>query len=204
MSTLKLRERFTLDSPPELVWAILVDPPRTVSCLPGAEITGKDDERTYSGVVKIKVGAVQLAYRGSVVFEELDEPRRYVRLVGKGRESTGSGSAEMMMEGRVIALDGGGAEVTVDAEVRVTGKIVRFGRGMIERVSAELFEEFRGRLAASLSRNGAAPPDGVATAAGAQELESPSLESSPDDALHVLPLLIRALRSWLRRLFGGG
>lgn len=203
MSTLKLREQFTLDSPPERVWAFLVDAPRTVSCLPGAEITSQDDARTYSGVVKVKVGAVQMAYRGTVVFEEIDEPGRYVRVVGKGRESAGSGSAEMTMEGRVTALEGGGAQVTVDAVVRVTGKIVRFGRGMIETVSAELFEEFRTRLAGSLNRDAPDGPDRDASAeSGDQGRDGPSSRSGEDDTLHLLPLLFRALRSWLRKLLG--
>jgi carbon monoxide dehydrogenase subunit G len=200
VSTLKLREQFTLDSAPDRVWAFLVDPARTVSCLPGAEITAQDDERTYSGAVRVKVGAVQVAYRGKVVFEEIDEARRYVRVVGKGRERTGSGSAEMTMEGRVSALEEGGAEVTVDAEVRVTGKIVRFGRGMIESVSAEIFEEFRTRLAASLT--GDAAEGHAAAESGAQAPETPSPGSGDGKALSLLPLLLRALRSWLRRLQG--
>ena len=101
MSTLKIQERFTLPSPKALVWEHLTDPTKTVACLPGAEITGQDDERTYSGTVKVKVGAVAISYRGQVVFEEIDEEAGYVRIVGKGREKTGSGSAEMTMEGRV-------------------------------------------------------------------------------------------------------
>lgn len=200
MSKLKLREQFTLDSGPERVWSFLVDPARTVSCLPGAEITAQDDERTYSGAVKVKVGAVQVAYRGKVVFEEIDEARRYVRVVGKGRERTGSGSAEMTMEGRVSALEGGGTEVTVDAEVRVTGKIVRFGRGMIESVSAEIFEEFRKGLAASLNRDAAGGRP--AAARDAKGPETPSPGKGDNKALRLLPLLLRVLRSWLLRLLG--
>ena len=216
VSTLKSQERFSLDAPPALVWDHLVDPARTVDCLPGAEITGQEDERTYLGAMKVKVGAVTVSYRGKLTFEEIDADRRYVRMVGKGREKTGSGSVTMTMEGRVLVLDDGGSEVTVDSEVRLTGKIVRFGRGMIESISAEVFKEFRVRLAAKLSQEGqgntADAADGMAggdgSAAGADGgradggASTGAAPADRDDTLNLLPLLLRAFRSWVLRLFG--
>ena len=198
MSTLKIQERFSLDAPPELVWEHLVDPARTVDCLPGAEITGQEDERTYLGAMKVKVGAVTVSYRGKLTFEEIDADRRYVRKVGKGRAKTGSGSVTMTMEGRVLALDDGGSEVTIDSEVRLTGKIVRFGRGMIESISAEVFKEFRVRFAAKLSQ------EGQGSAAQSEETATADDGDAAGGALNLLPLLFRAFRSWLLRLFGRG
>ena len=48
-----------------------------------------------------------MSYRGKVVFEEIDEAARYVKVVGKGREKSGSGSATMTMESRLVALQDG-------------------------------------------------------------------------------------------------
>ena len=111
-------------------------------------------------------------------------------MVGKGREKTGSGSVTMTMEGRVLALDDGGSEVIIDSEVRLTGKIVRFGRGMIESISAEVFKEFRVRFTAKLLQEG---QGGEGTAA-----------ERDGEELNLLPLLFRAFRSWVLRLFGRG
>lgn len=190
MSTLKIQERFSLDAPPELVWSHLIDPARMVDCLPGAEITGQEGERTYLGAMKVKVGAVTVSYRGKLTFEEIDEEQRYLRMVGKGREKTGSGSVTMTMEGRVLALDEGGSEVIIDSEVRLTGKIVRFGRGMIESISAEVFKEFRVRFTAKLLQEGQGGEGNAAERDG--------------EELNLLPLLFRAFRSWVRRVFGRG
>jgi len=160
--------------------------------------------------MKVKVGAVTVSYRGKLTFEEIDADRRYVRMVGKGREKTGSGSVTMTMEGRVLALDDGGSEVTVDSEVRLTGKIVRFGRGMIESISAEVFKEFRVRFAAKLSQEGqgnaADAADGMAggdgstagadgSAAGADGgradggASTGAAPADSDDTLNLLPLV---------------
>ena len=217
MATLNISERFSLDAPVEVVWTLLVDPTRMVACLPGAEITGQDDDRTYSGALKVKVGAVTVAYRGKFVFEEIDETARHIRVVGKGREKSGSGSATMTMESRVIQLDGGGCEVTIDSEVRLTGRVVRFGRGMIDTITAEILKDFRVRLAEMLrveAATGAADAPGspsTPVVEGAAQEEGPSGSPSTPasgnegvEAIRLIPLLFRALRSWLGRIFGKG
>jgi carbon monoxide dehydrogenase subunit G len=212
MSNIELHERLTLDSPPDRVWSFLIDPYKTVSCLPGSELTGQEDERTFAGAVKVKVGAVRVAYGGTVVFEEVDADRRFIRLVGRGREKTGSGSAEMTMESTVIAVDGG-SEVTIDAEIRVTGKLVRFGRGMIETVSAEILEDFRTRLGAKLAAEEVAAradamsaPGGAATVEGKEDARDASVvrPHGDDEAISLVRLLARAFRTWLSRTFGRG
>ena len=105
MSQLTIKETFTLDASPERVWAHLLDPEKIVVCLPGAELTGREDDRTYTGAVRVKVGALSLSYKGRVVFEEIDEAERHVKIVGTGRERTGSGTATMTMYSRVESAE---------------------------------------------------------------------------------------------------
>jgi len=175
MSSLNIHERFTLDARPSEVWSFLIDPERVVACLPGAELTARTDETTYDGAVKVSLGAVTVSYRGTAVFEEVDHERRCVRIVGRGREKSGSGTVSMTMESRVEDAEGGGAAVTVDAEVKVAGKIVRFGRGMIQSVSAEMFSEFTKCLGERVGGSGA-------ESAGSQETEDGSGEQAADGA----------------------
>jgi hypothetical protein len=203
MANVRIQERFMLAAAPDLVWSYLVDPARIVVCIPGAELLGQDDEKTYSGAVKVKVGAVTMAYRGKMVFEEIDDAQRYVRMVGRGREKSGSGTASMTMESRVLAREDGSSEVTVDAEIKIAGKIVRFGRGMIETVSGELFKEFTARLAGILEEE-------IALRAGGSDLPPHTADAAAgdttreDNAVSLIPLLFRAFRSWLRRILGRG
>ena len=75
----------------------------------------------------------------------------------------------------------------------MTGKIVRFGRGMIESISAEVFKEFRVRLAEKLLQE--------VTGRAAQK-EGSSAQAEDDAALSLLPLLLRALGAWIRRVLG--
>lgn len=167
MSSLTIEERFTLDASPSDVWSFLIDPERVVACLPGAALTKQMDERTYEGAVNVSLGAVTVSYRGTATFEETDHERRFVRIVGRGREKSGSGTVSMTMESRVEDAADGGAAVSVTADVKVAGKIVRFGRGMIESVSAEMFADFtkclETRLGSESGEEGGSPS---ATGAG--------------------------------------
>ncbi len=207
MSTLKIEERFELDAHPDEAWAYLTHPERIVVCLPGAELTEVIDERNYAGGVKVKLGAVAMEDQGALEFTELDHERRVVRMEGKGRERRGGGTVTLAMESRVQELEGGRCEVTVLGDIQLAGKIVRFGRGMIQAVTAEIFKEFTACLAEELApgKPREQASDGDASAqlhpTGESAAASSPADSSPE-ALALFPILLRSLRSWLQRLFG--
>ncbi len=183
----RIEERFTVKAPVDRAFDYLVDPRQVVRCLPGAELTRVVDEHTFQGTVKVTVGPVTVLYQGKVVLAEIDAAAHRVRMVGEGREGAGSGSARMTVESRLTPLSGGATEVTVLADVEVVGRLVQLGRGMIEQVSHQLFQQFADCVRGTLE---GAP----GTAAGAGR------------PLRALPLVLRALWAavvaFFRRLLG--
>lgn len=176
----RIEEAFRVEAPIERVWQYIIDPYRVVRCLPGAELTGEESDRTYLGRVKVKVGPIMASYAGRAQLAEVDEARHSVRLIGEGRESGGAGSARLTMTSRLTTVAGGATEIRVEADVDVAGKIVQFGRGMIEGVSRQLFRQFADCIRADLQ-----------TAVSAGHSPSPT-EAKP---LRALPLLLQWLRS---------
>jgi|SRR6185503_11346142 len=138
----KIEERFEVKAPVERVWAYLTDPKRVVHCLPGAELLEQQDERTFLGAIKVKVGPLSMSYKGQAKFTEINEETHQVRMVGDAREVGGSGSTKVSMLSTVSPLPAGGSEVLVNADIDLVGKIVQFGRGMIEEVSRQMFRQF--------------------------------------------------------------
>ena len=137
----KIEERFEVQAPVERVWQYLIDPARVVQCLPGAELLEKIDEQTFLGAIKVKVGPLSMSYKGQAKFTEVNEQNHQVRMVGEAKEVGGSGSTKVSMLSTVSAL-ANGAEVLVNADIDLVGKIVQFGRGMIEEVSKQMFRQF--------------------------------------------------------------
>jgi len=189
----KIEERFEVQAPVERVWKYLIDPARVVQCLPGAELLESQDDRTFLGAIKVKVGPLSMSYRGQARFTEINEETHQVRMVGDAREVGGSGSTKVTMLSTVAPLPGGGAEVVVNAEIDLVGKIVQFGRGMIEEVSRQMFRQFSACVSQKLE-----------VADETQPIES----AAPTEAKSVsaAPLAFRALWAiivrFFRRLFG--
>jgi uncharacterized protein len=194
----KIEEEFEVRAPVQQVWEYLIDPARVVVCIPGAELLEAQDERTFVGAVKVKVGPMTMSYKGLMKFTEVDEQGRQVRMVGEGRETGGAGSAKVTMLSRVSPLDGGGALVVVNAEVDLVGKVVQFGRGMIEEVSRQLFRQFSACVKQRLEVADEAQQSGTQTAETQSGEKSPEAETR---ALSVAPLALQAMWAVIKRFF---
>jgi len=149
-----IEQTFSVDAPPERVWAFLIDPNQVVGCLPGAAITARIDDRTYEGTVTVKVGPVTAAYKGRAVFERLDPEHLEAEVVGRGQDVKGKGGAEMRMVTRLVPLDGGKTEVAVTADVNISGILAQMGRGMIQSVSTQMVQQFAAAMRKQLEAGG--------------------------------------------------
>ena len=163
MSTLKIEEKFTVAAPVERVWQFLLSPELVAGCLPGAALRGQEGADTYLGTMKIKVGPVTSEFKGKATMSDIDPAAHRLKLTGTGDDVSGGGSARMSMDlGVREAAEG--SEVQVVADVEIAGKLVRFGRGMIEGVSKQLFKQFveraRDRITRASEAEAAAPSPG--------------------------------------------
>ncbi len=179
--SLSLNETFRVEAPPDRVWRFLKNPAEVVTCLPGAELTSTIDERTYGGRVKVKVGPITAAYAGKATLAEVDDAARRMQIVAEGKESGGSGSARMTMTGVVTALADGRSEVSVDAVIDIAGRVMQFGRGLIESVNKQLFRQFAESVQAKLAAADAADAVGAADAVSAGVHDAPG-SATPDAA----------------------
>lgn len=206
----KVEQKFEVQAPAQRVWEYMIDPARVVVCIPGAELLESRDDGTFLGAVKVKVGPIAMSYKGTVRFAEVDEQARQVRILGEGREASGAGSAKISMLSRITPLENGGTEVTVDAEMDMVGKIVQFGRGMIEEVSRQLFRQFSNCVKQTLEiadepqdNRSETEESSVSEAAPHPPEQAPRAESKPMSAA---PLVMRAMwvvvARFFRRLFG--
>ncbi|HET7565193.1 MAG TPA: SRPBCC family protein, partial [Gemmatimonadaceae bacterium] len=213
-----------VQAPVDRVWRYLIDPRQLVHCLPGAELTGVEGERTFLGRVKVKVGPVTATYAGRAQLVEVNDAEHVVRMTAEGKETAGTGAAKMSMTSRVRAIPDGGSEVHVDAELELAGKLVQFGRGMIENVNAQLFTQFAACLRARLEVPDAivppvpAPPPAAADAtrvaspgvqggsrtSSAPVAESAAAGSSSAAPVRVLPILLRAIWASFAKRFRPG
>ena len=196
----KIEEEFEVRAPVQQVWEYLIDPAKVVVCIPGAELLETQDEGAFVGAVKVKLGPMSMSFKGLMKFTEVDEQGHQVRMVGEGRDAGGAGSARVTMLSKVAPLKGVGALVVVNAEVDLVGKVVQFGRGMIEEVSRQLFRQFSACVKQRLEVEVA----DESQLSGQTPAESLSTDRSPEaetEALSAAPLVLRAMWTVVRRFF---
>ena len=196
----KIEERFEVQAPVERVWEYMIDPKRVVECLPGAELLEQQDEHTFLGAIKVKVGPLAMSYKGRAKFTEINEETHQVRMVGDAREVTGSGSTKVSMLSTVSPLANGGSEVLVNADIDLVGKIVQFGRGMIEEVSRQMFRQFSTCVKQHLEIAEAPQPQHPQPADNPAEPETTAGAAAPRAVRALWAIVVRVLSG----LWGGG
>ena len=164
---IKIEKSFQAPEAAAEVWKILSDPKSVASCVPGAQITEAVDDRTYKGVIKVKLGPTVTDYKGEAHVERLDEQNREIEMIGKGQDVRGKGSASMKMTGQVLELPAGGSEVITISELNVVGILAQMGSRMIQEVANQMFEQFTKNLRQRLQQQAS----GAAVSGAPQEVK---------------------------------
>jgi carbon monoxide dehydrogenase subunit G len=149
---MKLEQSFEVAAPLERVWTALIDVERVAPCLPGAAVTGRNDDGSYTGEFKVKIGPTSAAYTGRLHMENVDVAGHTATMLAAGTDKRGQGGAKATIVSTVTPAGDGETTVAVSTDYHITGRLARFGRGgMIEEISAKLLGEFAKNLQAMLS-----------------------------------------------------
>ncbi len=208
---MKIEQTVEVDAPLDRVWALVNDVPRVAPCMPGAELTKVVDERTYQGTIRVKLGPINMSYKGTAVLEEVDEAGRSAHIAANGKDVRGGGTARAKVVTRLEPLSESTTRMAVTADVQLTGRVASFGRGAIQDVSAKLFGQFAQCLRETLEQETRAAVAAEATppAAGAEATPRAAAAAEPIRGHHFVGTAVTGLlRSWwaalvafFRRLF---
>jgi uncharacterized protein len=183
----KLLNEFTVNRPVDEAWAVLTDVERIAPCMPGATLEEIEGD-VYRGVVKVKLGAISAAFKGQASFVERDDAAHRAVLHGEGRDTTGKGNADALITASLRDAGAGRTDVVVETELRITGKVAQFGRGIMQDVSKKLLAQFATNLNTMLDEGasgagaGAAPAPAGDTSATAGE-DATGAEAPDDGAV---------------------
>src|SRR6266545_4566148 len=101
---MKIEQTVEVDAPLEMVWALVNDVPRVAPCMPGAALTNVVDEHTYEGTVRVKLGPINMSYKGTAVLEDVDEASHSARIRASGKDVRGGGTARAGVDTRLEAI----------------------------------------------------------------------------------------------------
>ena len=193
---MKLEHQFVVPAPVEQAWAAFNDLERVVPCFPGATLTSFDGDE-FVGSCKVKLGPVSLQYTGNGTFTERDEAAHFAVVEAKGKDRRGNGTATARVTTQLTAAGDSATTVTVETDLKVTGRPAQFGRGLMQEVSDKLLDQFVANLTEELGATPlseeALPPDKSEPSTA----PSASGEAALDLGSTLVPALARRLAPYL-------
>jgi len=166
---MQLQNSFTVNAPVDQVWDYFQDTQRVANCVPGAELDQVVNQNHFKGMVKVKAGPINLAFKGELQITERNAAAKRVVMKGKGNEARGKGNAEVTATAQ-LSGSGGSTNVTITQDVTMSGAVAQMGRGAMADVTAVLIQQFAKCVEADLQGKGGSGPkaiSGVGLMAGA-------------------------------------
>ncbi len=171
---MKLEQSFEVAAPLDRVWAALIDVERVAPCLPGAAVTGRNDDGSYNGTFTVKIGPTSAAYAGKLQMENVDADAHTATMQAAGTDKRGQGGAKATIVSSVSEAGEGATKVDVATDYHITGRLARFGRGgMIEEISNRLLGQFASSLQAMVATEPAEASAGTGDGAPREEAGAP-------------------------------
>ena len=138
---MKINNEFTVSAPIDQAWETMLNLERIAPCLPGAAIQEEKGEGEYDGTMKVKIGPITANYKGTVKFEEVDEENHRAVLQATGRDARGQGTASATITS-TLQEEGDSTKVSVETDMKLTGRAAQFGRGIAQDVATKMLSQF--------------------------------------------------------------
>lgn len=171
---MEFTNKFHVPLPIDEAWALLLDVPRIMPCLPGAKLTEVVGPGKYKGAVTVKLGPVSLTFNGQVELVKQDDDAHIAWLKGSGVDPKGRGGAQSEFSFALTEVPGG-TDVVVTTNLSLSGSVAQYGRGsgMIAEVAAQILKQFEKNLAKSFASGTPATPPAAPTPLAATPAEMP-------------------------------
>ena len=157
---MKINNEFTVSAPIDQAWETMLNLERIAPCLPGAAIQEEKGEGEYDGTMKVKIGPITANYKGTVKFEEVDEENHRAVLQATGRDARGQGTASATITS-TLQEEGDSTKVSVETDMKLTGRAAQFGRGIAQDVATKMLGQFASCLEVEITGG---PEEGAAAA----------------------------------------
>ena len=196
---MELKSDFEVSVGVDRAWEVLTNPELIAPCLPGARLDEVEGDE-FRGAVKVKVGPISAEYRGKATMVELNRDDLRIVIRAEGRDTRGAGNAAADITALMEAVSGSSTKVEVTTDLKISGKVAQFGRGVLGDVSAKLMGRFVDNLEEMLSESSEddegdeAGDDGdSAGEAGAAAPAAAAAEPEAVDLLEAVPSKLRIL-----------
>ncbi len=147
---MELEHRFEVPVGISKAWPALLNMELVAPCFPGASLeTVNGDE--FTGSVKIKLGPIQLNYKGKAKIVEKDEQNHRAVIEANGNAARSASTATMLVTATATSVAPNRTAVDLVTTLAITGRPAQFGRGVMVEVGNKLIGQFADNIAKELT-----------------------------------------------------
>ncbi|MET3805655.1 carbon monoxide dehydrogenase subunit G [Nakamurella sp. UYEF19] len=147
---MELEHRFEVPVGIETAWNTLLDMEKVGPCFPGATLETVDGD-SFTGSVKIKLGPIQLTYKGKATIVDKDPVAHRAKIEASGNAARSASTAAMLVTATATALSPSRTAVDLVTTLSITGRPAQFGRGVMVEVGNKLIGQFADAVSTQLS-----------------------------------------------------
>jgi len=191
---IRFENSFAVPASIDAAWHVLIDVPRVVPCMPGTELTEMLDERRFRAAARLRVGPIELLFKGEGELYDVDAAARTAKLRAKGSDTKGRGAFQTDM-GFWLTAQGPETTVRVGSDLTLSGSVAQHARsaGVVKEMAQQLTDRFAKNLTGVIAAKSG--PSGMPGEPAAAKLQS-------SGAISGFALLFGAIKAILRRWFG--
>jgi carbon monoxide dehydrogenase subunit G len=172
---------FTVAAPMDQVYDALNDGTLVAANLPGARRSGRLDERTVKGELRLVLGKTPIPYRGTLRLDEADREAGAMALTVEAREGRGQGTARAAVALR-LRESRGSTTVSLRSELEVEGRAAKVEEETIGQVIQQLLDDFGRNLGAALDeQHGLGEPEAAWTSEAAEAHLAPRIRPPAEE-----------------------
>jgi carbon monoxide dehydrogenase subunit G len=142
---MKIEKTFTVAAPQQQVWEFITSPEQVAPCIPGCEGAEQTGPGTYKATIHTKVGPIKATFHVDIETKE-ERPPEFAAYVSKGEEGSRASRLNATSTLALKALDADHTEVTYASEIKLMGRLGKFGAGIMNKVADSIGDQFVAEL----------------------------------------------------------
>ncbi len=138
---MRISDSFVVKAPRERVWTLIRNPAVMVPCIPGCKAISEVTPTLYKATIGMSVGPISASFNVEV---EIVSERAPEEVTSRTRGEEGTRASTVSAESRLIleSTNGGETIVHYSSDVNVTGRLGKFGLGMMKKKAESLGRDF--------------------------------------------------------------
>ena len=122
---MQIEQSFTVNAPRSRVWTLIRDPEQMITCVPGCDSIEETGPDTYKAAVVVSVGPIKARF--SMTIKVIEETASVVQAIS---------------DMRLTDTPEGGTEIHYSSTVEISGRLGRYGSGMMKKIATKLAAKF--------------------------------------------------------------